>query len=166
MADIVAGYNGTATYKDLAKTVCDRNNAANKTGNINVVQLKIISSSSCKVVPFYLNGSTMMCRGGAVSLGTIIGGSYQTITGLSMPITQGDFIGMYSPTGIYYTSGSLAGYYATSDKTAAGNTLSSGFGNVQMAIYGEGSLAAAGGGGILMGSIFNSDILHSRILRG
>lgn len=165
MSEITVGYNGAAPYVDGSKTVCDRNNPANKTGNINTVQLKVLSSGVCKVVPFYLNGSTMTCRGGAVSLGTVTGGSYQTFTGLSMPINQGDFIGMYSPNGIYYALGSQSGYYASSDKTAAGNTLNSGFGNVKMAVYGEGSLAAAGGGGILIGSILNSDILKSRILR-
>lgn len=163
MPDIVVGYNGTAPNKNSGCTVCDKNNPANKSGLINLIQVKVLTGI-VKVALYYLNAGVLTCRGNAVSLGTVTGGSYQTFTGLSMAINQGDFLGMYAAGGLYYASGALAGYWGEGDKTNAGNTLTGGFGNVKFAVYGE-SVEVAGGGGILVGSILNSDILRSRILR-
>lgn len=144
MADITVGYNGAATSTDGAKMVVDKNSAATGTGVIDTVHVKLLGNGTgCKVAPFYNNGGTLTCRGGAVSIGNITGGSYQAITGLAMEITSGDFIGLYAGgAGIYYATASLAGYYAGADKTNAGDTVTGGFGDVKFAVYGSGSTAS------------------------
>jgi len=78
-------------------THINRNNSSNDSGTLDTVEVYFDNSTaeSVEVATFFLVSSSNYSTRGNVPLGNISPGSKQTITGLSISIETGDYIGVY-----------------------------------------------------------------------
>lgn len=86
------------TRKLAGNTIIDKNNPANASGKIKTVEIWLRADGYDGIVgTFYTtNGDTLKCRD-SVAIGDVDCGSKQTISGLSISIEAGDYIGVYFP---------------------------------------------------------------------
>lgn len=129
-------------------TVINLNNAANETGVITSVEIWLLSgfnASNAKIGVFYGSGTTYTCRG-YVSIGSITSGSKQTFTNLNLPITAGDFIGIYATAGRIErsTSGGNNVLSYPGDQTASGAVTYNTSGGSIISLYGIGATVNVG----------------------
>jgi hypothetical protein len=152
-----AAVDGATNYYTQGTTTIMVDNPANDTGRISSVEIwSYTNLTSVKVGTFTGSGTDYIIHGYA-SLGTITSGSKQTVTGLSIPVTSGDFLGIYSGVGqIEASSGGSGLYYVAGDKFSSGTTTYTFLSGRLMSLYAIGATA----GGV---PIF---IHHLKMMRG
>lgn len=91
----------------------------------------------------------------------------QIVSDVNIDVELGDYVGYYhSGSGaLRYTSGDTR-HYRLGNYLGTNNISYNSVGGYYDLLYATGTETATGGSGILAGSILNSDILRSRILRG
>lgn len=115
---------------------------------------------------FYGSNLTWTCRSW-VNLGAVSGNdnSYKEFGGLSLTCEVGDRIGIYASHTIDRGSLTAGACYLAGNQMAIGQQTYINYSSC-LSLQGWGDAVSVGGGGILIGSILNSDILRGRILRG
>ncbi len=113
-----AGISGNSSIIDFA-------NPANANGIITSLEIWVVDTFvGLKVGTFFLvSGTTYQCRDSVTIANTITAGSKQTVSGLSLSIQVGDFIGFYKGTGEAIekdNAGSGLGY-VSGDQLTPGN---------------------------------------------
>lgn len=128
-------------------TVLDLANAADGTGTIDTITIYVASQiTTAKVGLFYLSGgTTYVCRS-SYTTGVLTTG-LNTLTGLSLAVNSGDFIGIYHATGTVDradsggTSAYVVGEYADAGDSASYTTASQAR---IISVHGAGTTAAVG----------------------
>jgi len=121
--DIGAGaINRASAQITDAFTYIDLNNPANADGILDVFKVWFnVNATGVKVGTFFGSGSSYTSRGVA-TLGSVISGSEQIFTGLTIPVVAGDFLGIYWATGDLEldTTGGAGFYFKAGDQFGAG----------------------------------------------
>jgi hypothetical protein len=79
-------------------TMVPKGNPANDTGTIDTVELWVNQPGTFEVATFYVVAGTNLTTRASASLGAL-GGSYNIITGLSLAVQTGDYLGYHSADG-------------------------------------------------------------------
>jgi len=110
--DVGSAATDRGTYLGATYTAIDKANPANATGTLDTVEVWAYATiTGSKIGTFSGSGTDYDDRDYA-SVGSIASGSKQTITGLSIDVTSGDFIGIYMPATCYIEAGTEAGAVA------------------------------------------------------
>jgi|WetSurMetagenome_2_1015567.scaffolds.fasta_scaffold190562_2 hypothetical protein len=149
MATIAVGpaASNRASTTATGNTVLDLANPADGTGTIDTITIYVASQiTSAKIGIFYLSsGTTYVCRS-SYTTGVLTTG-LNTLTGLSLAVQNGDFIGIYHATGGVDradsggTSAYVAGEYADAGDSASYTT--SGQARI-ISVHGAGTTAEVG----------------------
>ena len=153
------GSHNAATYTSVSTGY-----PANASGNITAIEVWLNTNATAFKVGTFYGSTTSLTRRDSAVIGAVTAGSKQKFTGLNIDVKKGDFIGCYGGDIDAIGSYNLGMSYSFGDKFTGTNAFtysSSG----AISLYGTGTTVSAGGG-ILIGSILNSDILRGRILRG
>ena len=149
--DIGAAAIDRAASTNPLYTVVEASNPANATGIIDTVELWAATQlSNCEVAIFFVvSGNNLSTRDSEV-LGTVVAGSKQTFTGLSMDVVSGDYIGAYWSAGTLETdvTGGVAYWYKSGDYIPCTNQTFTWYADAQDSLYGTGTEAAAGGASV------------------
>lgn len=140
--------------------------AADGTGTFDTVEVYHLANIiGLKIGTFYSTGTgKFRCRDYA-DLGNVSLSGYGSFTGLSIDGETGDYIGCVNGQNWSWDSESPGGWFAAGDTTDGSEYTYTTAYSPRLSLYATGTETAAGGSGILLGSILNSDILKSRILR-
>lgn len=135
------GSNNTPGY-----TVIEAANPANDTGIIDTVQIwaGVAMTSGCTAGTLSAAGNVLTVRD-SQSLGNIAEGSTQTITGLSIDVVTGDFIGEYHSVGSlrYSATGGSGFWYYNGEKIDPTDSATFTFAaDFKLALYGTGTTPA------------------------
>lgn len=135
---------GAANYDSSAvqgSTYIDKANPANAAGVLTSVELFFVAGGQGVKVGTFSGSGTSYDDRDYESIGSVSVGSKQTITGLNIDVSSGDFLGTY-----FYgnnsaleanTSGGTGVYYASGDKFGSGSATYSSF-SLKIAIYATG----------------------------
>jgi hypothetical protein len=144
MADIDIGPGATdrASNYGAPYTFIDLANAANDTGTITSAELWFYTSETvAKIGTFYGSGTNYTYRASA-TLGAVTSGSKQTFTGLSIAVSEGDFLALCNKTGYieYASSGGSGLYYDSGDLMTPGTHTYYPLSGDVISIYATGNL--------------------------
>lgn len=128
----------------------DKNNPANDTGTLDTVEIWANTNlTNCKVGTLYsAGGNDYTCRDVHV-IGSVTAGSKQTFSGITgFNVTSGDLMGIYATGGVLEgnDAGGIGAWYYAGDSINAAQTetYTTWKANGWYAVYGTGSVAAAG----------------------
>lgn len=145
--DVGPGATTRSTAYSGGNTAVDKGNPANDTGTIDSVEIYAVTDNmlNTEVALFYVvSGDNLSTRSNAL-LGTVVKGSKQTFTGLTLACTASDYLGVYWSSGSLYTGSSGgAGVWRTfgTDKIPCTNEAFSALANYVISIYATGATTA------------------------
>jgi hypothetical protein len=141
---IDVGYQQSSGIASSAnKTIISMDNPSNADGIIDTMIFYASQSrDNCEGATFIDEGSDVFSTRDNEALGTV-SGLPDTITGLSIDILTGDYIGAYN-VGAYYNSGGAGMGYTTGDLIPCSSQSMTVYANFYISIYGTGT---EGGGG-------------------
>lgn len=144
--DVGPGAIDRSSSFNYGYTIIDQANPANDTGILTSFDIwGTTNISSVKMGTFYGSSTSYTCRD-YETLGTVVGGSKQSYTGLDCSVTSGDFIGSYNATGILecHPSGYTGVYFKTGDQFSAGAQTYSNASGRAISLYATGATVEAG----------------------
>jgi len=141
--DIGPGATNRNTYSNAGITYIDLANPANLTGIIDTLQIWANSNLpvGTKIGTFYLSGGQYACRAYYTTTSIITSGAVRTLTGLSIAVQAGDYLGIYFATGRIEraSTGGSGVLWKGGDQFGAGLQTYATFASYAISIYGTGN---------------------------
>ena len=145
MAVITIGAAATDRADYSSGTNVNIGGPADGTGTITSIEIWITQTTTIEAATFIDEGSNVLSTRDYESLGSVTGGSKQTISGLSIDVQTGDYIGSHGSftfAGIEYdTSGGSGKWRTTGDSIPASSVTFTLTADAVVSLYGTGETA-------------------------